>query len=174
MTNTLIDPKLNQPAETSQTLRRRLGIYLALFGTFSFFLGAAPGWFNLDRSPVVGFVQIGVFTFGLGLIALGGFFILDSLWNGKQKSISADIGARLLGTGYVISLASGMADVFGLGTRPLPATPFFGYWQALGVLIGELMMALGLAMMLPFWRSLIVLFRRRRANGVAKQKKKSR
>jgi len=155
---------LNQPAETSRTLRSRIGIFLVIFGAFSFFLGAAPGWFGLDRSPVVGFVQIGVFTFGLGLIALGGYLVIDSFWSGREKTIAAEIGERILGTGYVVSLASGMADVFGLGTRPLPATPFFGFWQARGVLVGELMMATGLIMMLPFWRSLIVFVRKQR-NG---------
>lgn len=140
------------PAITSRTLRKRLGIGITLSGAFLFVLGAAPGFFGLDRSPVVGFVQISVFTFGLGLICLGGYFALDALWNGKQKSIAAEIGARVMGTGYVISLASGMADVFGLGTRPLPSVPFFGYWQARGVFIGEMVIVLGFLLMLPFWR----------------------
>ena len=173
MTETLPNKNLDQPAETSRTLRRRLGILLVILGSGTFFLGAAPQWFDLDRSPVVGFVQIGVFLFGLGLIALGGYLAIDALWNGKQKSIAAEIGVRILGTGYVISLASGMADVFGLGTRPLPATPFFGFWQARGVLIGQVVMAIGLIMMLPFWRGLVAVFRRRRANG-KRAKRKSR
>lgn len=146
---------LNQPSITSQTLRKRLGIILVILGSVSFVLGAAPGWFGLDRSPVVGFVQISVFTFGLGLIALGGYFTLDALWNGKPKTISAEIGARIVGTGYVIALASGMADVFGLGTRPLPYTPFFGFWQARGVLIGQMFIIVGLLLMLPFWGKLV-------------------
>jgi hypothetical protein len=162
---------LNQPAETSRTLRKRLGIVLVVFGAVTFYLGAAPEWFDLDRSPVIGFVQIGVFTFGLGLIALGGYFTIDSLWNGKQKSIAAEIGERILGTGYVVALASGMADVFGLGTRPLPATPFFGFWQVRGVLVGQIMMLVGLTMMLPFWRGLVANLRRRRTNGNIARKK---
>ena len=153
---------LNQPAETSRTLRRRLGITLVILGAASFYLGAAPEWFNLDRSPVVGFVQIGVFLFGLGLIALGGYFSIDSLWNGRQKSIAAEIGERLLGTGYVIAMASGMADVFGLGTRPLPATPFFGFWQARGVFIGQIIMGVGLIMMLPLWIKVVAWVGERR------------
>ncbi len=145
---------LEQASATSKTLRKRLGILLVILGSISFILGAAPEYFGLDLSPVVGFVQISVFTFGLGLIALGGYFTLDALWNGSPKTISAEIGARILGTGYVIALASGMADIFGLGTRPLPSTPFFGFWQARGVLIGEIVMMLGLLLMLPFWGGL--------------------
>jgi hypothetical protein len=44
-----------------------------------------------------------------------------------------------------------MADVFGLGTRPLPSVPFFGYWQGTGVLIGEIVIVIGFVMMAPFW-----------------------
>ena len=54
-------------------------------------------------------------------------------------------------TGFVIAMASGMADVFGLGTRPIATTTiFFGYWQARGVLAGEIVMAIGFLMMIPF------------------------
>jgi hypothetical protein len=77
--------------------------------------------------------------------------VLDALWYNRPKAISTEIGARLVATGYVIALASGMADVFGLGTRPLPAVPFFGYWQSRGVLIGEIVIILGFLMMAPFW-----------------------
>jgi len=131
-------------------LRKRVGLAITVVGMIVFLLGAAPNWFGLDRSPVVGFVQIGVFIFGLGLVSVGGYFTLDALWRDQQKGIAAEIGARLVGTGYVIAMASGMADVFGLGTRPLPSVPFFGYWQGRGVLIGEIVVILGLLMMLPF------------------------
>ncbi|MDA1329911.1 MAG: hypothetical protein DWG76_07665 [Chloroflexi bacterium] len=137
---------------TSSALRQRLGTFIIVLGALLFFLGADPGFFGLDRSSVIGFVQITVFTFGLGLICLGGYYALDALWNGGQKSIAAEIGARLVGTGYVISLATGMADLFGLGTRPLPSLPFFGYWQARGVLIGEMVVVIGFLLMMPYWR----------------------
>lgn len=140
-----------QPPTTSRTLRKRIGITILIIGMFVFLIGAAPQWFGLDRSPVVGFVQIGVFILGLGLITAGGYTILEALWRDRPKLIVTDIGARLVGTGYVIALASGMADVFGLGTRPLPSVPFFGYWQGRGVLIGEIVITIGFVMMAPFW-----------------------
>ncbi len=136
---------------TSRTLRKRIGIAILLIGTLVFLLGAAPQWFGLDRSPVVGFVQIGVFILGLGLITAGSFMTMEALWRDRPKLIVTEIGARVVGTGYVIALASGMADVFGLGTRPLPSVPFFGYWQGRGVLIGEIVIVIGLVMMAPFW-----------------------
>ncbi|MCL5429102.1 MAG: hypothetical protein M1347_04775 [Chloroflexi bacterium] len=140
-----------QPPTTSRTLRKRIGIAILPIGMLVFLLGAAPQWFGLDRSPVVGFVQIGVFTIGLGLISAGGYMTMEGLWHDRPKLIVTELGARFIGTGYVIALASGMADVFGLGTRPLPSVPFFGYWQGRGVLIGEIVIIIGLVMMSPFW-----------------------
>jgi hypothetical protein len=101
---------------------------------------------------VIGFVQTTVFLIGLGLMAVGGFMGLSALWNGKEKSIPADIGMRLVATGYVVALFSGMADVFGLGSHPLPGVPFFGPWQAAGVQIGEVIMVIGMAMLTPYHR----------------------
>ena len=140
----------NNP-QSSRTLRKRLGILITLTGLLIFMVGTTPASFGLDRSPVVGFVQIAVFILGLGLLSLGGYFTLDALWRERQKTITAELGARLIATGYVIALASGLADVFGLGTRPLPSVPFFGYWQARGVLIGQVVIFIGLAMMVPYW-----------------------
>lgn len=139
------------PKVSSRTLKKRLGLFTCVLGMLVFLLGATPNWFGLDRSPVVGFVQITVFILGLGLLALGGYFAMDALWRETPKNIAAEIGARLVGTGYVIALASGMADVFGLGTRPLPSVPFFGYWQGAGVLIGEIVMIVGFLLFSPFW-----------------------
>ncbi|MCL4257316.1 MAG: hypothetical protein KJZ53_02165 [Anaerolineales bacterium] len=139
------------PQAPSRTLKKRLGLFTASVGFLIFLLGATPQVFGLDRSPVVGFVQITVFILGLGLLGLGGYFTLDALWRDTPKNISADIGIRLAGTGYVIALTSGLADVFGLGTRPLPSVPFFGYWQGAGVLIGQLIMIVGFVMFSPFW-----------------------
>ncbi len=136
----------NSPSQ----LRVRLGLSITVFGMLVFLVGAKPEWFNLDRSPVVGFVQIAVFLIGLALICVGGYIGLAALWGKGQRSIAADIGLRLISTGYVISVFTGMADVFGMGTQPLPAVPFFGPWQARGVELGQLFIAVGFLMMIPF------------------------
>ena len=136
--------------ETPSRVRVEAGLVTTLFGLFVFLVGAKPGWFGWDRSPVVGFVQIGVFLVGLGVICVGGFAGLLALWRGQQRTIAADIGLRLVGTGYVISVFAGMADVFGMGSQPLPAVPYFGPWQAAGVLIGEITIAIGFLLMVPY------------------------
>lgn len=144
------------PPTSSRTLRKRVGVAICAIGLLVFLVGAAPQWFGQDRSPVVGFIQIEVFIGGLGLLAMGGFFAMEGLWRDRPKLIVTEIGARLVGTGYVITLASGMADVFGLGTRPLPSVPFFGYWQGTGVLIGQIVMIVGLVLMSPLWANVSV------------------
>lgn len=133
-------------------IRKRFGVGITLFGLLIFLLGTSPGLLGLDRSEIIGFVQIIVFLFGLAVICLGGFVIFQVTWAGTKTSIAAEVGLRLVATGYVIALASGMADVFGLGTRPLPNVPFFGYWQARGVLIGEILIVIGFVMAIPFVR----------------------
>lgn len=136
--------------ETPKRMRVRLGFLLTLFGLFVFMVGAKPAWFGWDRSPVVGFVQIVVFLLGLGLICLGGYVGLLALWKGRERSIPADIGLRLVSTGYIISVFAGMADIFGMGSHSLPQVPYFGPLQATGVLIGEVVIAIGFLLMVPF------------------------
>ncbi len=131
-------------------VRLRTSVIMTLLGLLVFLLGAKPGWFSLDRSPTVGFVQISVFLVGLGIICLGGYIGLLALWKGKNRSIPADIGMRLVSTGFVISVFAGMADLFGFGSQPPPQVPYFGPLQASGVLIGLIVIAVGFLLMIPF------------------------
>lgn len=132
--------------------RVRLGLVVTILGFLIFVLGAAPQVYGLDRSPVIGFVQISVFLFGLAVICIGGYISMNALWQGEEKSILADIGLRLVATGYVVAVATGLADIFGLGTQPLPDVPLFGPWQEVGVLVAEVVIAIGLILMIPYRR----------------------
>jgi hypothetical protein len=142
----MTESKRNGKVKFSQL---QIGLFLTLVGFFVFTLGAKPEFYGLDRSPVVGFVQIAVFLLGLGIICLGGYASLSYLWRGQQRSLAADIGLRLVATGYVISFVSGLADVFGMGNQPWPEVPFFGGWQATGVIVGQAVIVIGFALMIP-------------------------
>src|SRR5512142_377578 len=96
-------PTSNLPS----TGRLRSGLSITLIGLFLFIVGAKPNWFGWDRSPVVGFVQITMFLIGLGIICLGGWVGMTALWNARPRTIVADIGLRLVGTGFVIATFSG-------------------------------------------------------------------
>lgn len=130
---------------------RRFGLTLTGLGILVFLLGAVPQWFGLDNSQAVGFVQVAVFSAGLLLICLGGTWAIGSLWPAHWRSLIADIGLRVAWSGWVFAIIAALADVFGLGTRPLATSyTFFGPWQATGVMIGEGIMFIGFLMMIPW------------------------
>jgi hypothetical protein len=143
----------NLPVETTHNIagdRVRLGLFTSIVGLVIFIIGAKPEWFGLSLAPTVGFVQITVLLIGLGIICLGGYVGLAALWGGQEKSIAADIGSRLIGTGYVISVFSGLADVFGMSVKDNSKLPFFGPWQAAGVGMGMLIIAIGVLLIIPY------------------------
>lgn len=130
--------------------RIRFGLIATVIGLLIFLLGARPSIFGADRSPVVGFVQIAVFLVGMAIICIGGYVTMMAFWKNGERTIPADIGSRLVTTGYVIAVFSGMADVFGFGTHMRPQVPFFGPWQATGVQIGEFVIAIGFLLLIPY------------------------
>lgn len=144
-----LEEKLNQVPPLPK-LRIRFSLYMVLFGMLVFLLGAKPELFGLDRSPVVGFVQISVMIIGLGIICLSGYQAVHGLWRRQTPSITADFGMRFISTGYVIAIFCGLADIFGIGSHPLPGVPFFGVWQARGMEIGLGTIAMGFVMMFPY------------------------
>lgn len=140
------------PEGIPSRVRVRFGLLLTLFGLLVFLIGARPALFGLDRSPVIGFVQIAVFLVGLAIVCIGGYIGLMSFWKNGERTIAADIGSRLIATGYVVAVFSGMADVLGLGTRVPPLIPYFGPWQATGVQIGEVLITIGFLLLIPIYR----------------------
>jgi hypothetical protein len=138
------------PYTSPSRLRTRTSLFLTLLGLILFMLGARPAIFGLDRSPVVGFVQLSCLTIGLGIICMGGYIGLTGFWKNGNRTIAADIGSRLVATGYVIAAFSGMADVFGMGGQVFPRIPYFGPWQALGVQVGEVLITTGFILLLPW------------------------
>lgn len=130
--------------------RIRLGMIMILVGFVIFLIGAVPDAFGLDRSPVIGFVQIAVFLVGLAIVCLGGYICMNGLWSNHQKTILADIGLRLVSTGLVIAVVSGMADIFGFGSHLSPEIPIYGPYQSMGVLFGEAVIILGFIFQIPF------------------------
>jgi hypothetical protein len=158
-----MNPSIEQPAHTPiktqpvkispSPARMRTGVIATLIGLFIVAVGTKPSWFGWDRSSVVGFVQITVFLIGLAFICGGGYVGVGALWKGLPRSIMSDIGLRLVATGYVISAFSGMADVFGMGSQPIPAAPYFGQLQATGVVIGEVVIGIGFLLFIPYQNS---------------------
>lgn len=123
-------------------LQIRLGLITTFFGFLVFLLGAKPSFFHVDSKPYVGFIKISVFLVGLAIICIGGNISLAAYWKNCERTIASDIGSRLVATGYVVAVFSGMADIFGFGTHALPLVPYFGPVKALGVMIGQAIIGL--------------------------------
>jgi hypothetical protein len=147
------------PRPPNGRFRIRAGLALASLGFIVFLIGAVPGLFGLDRSNIIGLVQIGVFLIGLGFLCIGGYITMSGLWSNVPKTIIADIGLRLVSTGYVIAFTSAMADVIGFGSQRSPEIPYFGHFQMQGVVVGEAVIALGFLLLIPY------RLRRRRFRG---------
>jgi len=148
-----ISPETTPLGALPSRFRIRTGLFITLIGLLVFLVGSRPAIFDLDRSPVVGFVQISVFLVGLAAICIGGYICLIAFWRNGDRSIPADIGIRMVTTGYLISVFCGMADVFGFGTQLRPSVPFFGPWQAAGVQVGEAVIATGFLLLIPYQRT---------------------
>lgn len=142
-------PDLSLQDPPSRT-RVRFGLIVIVLGFFVLMVGAKPAWFGWDNSPVIGFIQVAVMLVGLGILCLGGYIGLLPLWGGRERTIAADIGMRLVATGYVVSVFAGMADLFGMGTQLGLEGPFFGPLQSRGIVIGQIVIAVGFVMMIPF------------------------
>ena len=144
----------HQTNNTSRaTLQVVLGIILSCLGMGLFLIGVSPAAFGVDRSPMLGTIQIAFLGVGLGLFSLGSCLSLLWLWKGRQLSISADFGWRLVATGYVVALWTGMADIWGFGTSEVSKTLCFGPWQERGVIFGEILIGVGLLLLVPWKKS---------------------
>jgi len=143
-------PTQTTPLDDAITPRIRISLIIIFIGFVLFAIGAKPDWFGWDRSPVVGFVQIALFLAGLAILCLGGYIGILTLWWGYERTIISEIGTRLAATGFVVAVFAGLADIFGMGSQSFPQTPYFGPWQATGVLIGQGIIALGFLLFLPY------------------------
>jgi hypothetical protein len=149
-------PENESQPEKLKLPRRRIqfGLIVSVGGFLVLLIGLRPDLFLLDRSPVLGFIQISVMLVGLAIMCIGGYISVSSLWYGRKRSIASELGVRVISTGFIIAVFSGFADIFGLGSHPYPEfVPYFGEWQARGFQIAEGFIALGILMMLPYARS---------------------
>jgi len=146
MTSPIDSTNQDMPSRT----RVRFGLVTALIGFALLVLGTKPGWFGWDNSPAVGFVQIFAMLLGLGVLSLGGFVALLGLWGNSPRTIVADIGMRLVATGFVISVFAALADLFGMGTEIGVTLMHFGLLQARGIVVGQFVIAVGFLLMIPF------------------------
>jgi uncharacterized membrane protein len=121
---------------------------IVLLGLFIFIIGVQPDILGLNRSLTVGFVQIGVWLFGLAILLLASYTTVRVVRNGKPTSLRADIGTRLIATGYVVAAVASLADFIGVGAQRMPFIAF-GPIQVIGLVTGVLFSLLGVILYWP-------------------------
>jgi hypothetical protein len=131
-----------------QVRRARRWMTIVLLGLFIFIIGVQPDILGLNRSLTVGFVQIGVWLTGLAILLLASYATVHVVRNGKPTSLRADIGLRLLATGYVVAAVASLADFIGVGAQRMPLIAF-GPVQVVGLVIGVLLSLLGVILYWP-------------------------
>jgi hypothetical protein len=137
------------PVLSSRQIRSaRRWMTIVLLGLFIFIIGIQPDILGLNRSQTVGFVQIGVWLVGLAILLLAAYATVHVVRNGKSTSLRADIGLRLLATGYVIAAVASLADFIGVGAQRMPFIAF-GPVQVIGLVIGVLVSLLGVIFYWP-------------------------
>lgn len=130
-------------------IRTQLGLTLSFFGFTLLIFGLKPEVFGLSSSLSVGFAQILTFLIGLGVLIWGAVIVLGAFWPKGKQSLLADFGLRVIATGYMICVFTGLADAFGFGTNPLPDV-FMGGLQRQGVIIGMGVVLIGFLMMIRY------------------------
>jgi hypothetical protein len=138
------NPKLSR----FQAFWVRVWMFSVLVGLFLFIIGIHPNIISMDRSPVVGFIQVGVWLFGLALILVGSYAALRILRNKRPLSLRAEIGERLIATGYVVAAAASLADFIGIGSHEIPEL-IFGPIQIVGLIVGIVTALIGIGFYWP-------------------------
>ena len=123
----------------------RAGVAGVVFGFTIFLIGMFPFIVNLDLNPGVGILQLITILFGIGVMTLGGYtYAYATRHRAAPHRLREKIGLRLMGTGYIVSAVSGLADVLGIGSHNIPlGLPYFGLWQSIGLVSGLLLIAIG-------------------------------
>jgi len=121
---------------------------MVLISLLIFLIGIQPDLIGMNRSQTVGFVQIGVWLVGLAFLLLGAYATVRVVRNGKPTSLLADIGIRLIATGYVVAAVASLADFIGVGAQRMPLVSF-GPIQVIGLVTGAILSMLGVILYWP-------------------------
>jgi hypothetical protein len=124
----------------------QVGIAVAVLGLVVLIIGLFPSVTGIEASQGVGLLQIVVILTGFAVLILGAYIYVQSVYYPRIKhNLAQQIAIRLSLTGLVISTASGLADVLGFGSHPPgpDQRPFLGILQAIGMVGGFVIAALG-------------------------------
>lgn len=124
----------------------QIGIALGALGVVLAFMGLFPGVTGLPPTPGIGIVQLLMILAGFTLLMAGAFiYVKFMFYAGCASTLAQQIGLRLSLTGLLLAGFAAMADILGFGSNPrtLESDIYFGPWQAVGLVGGFFVAALG-------------------------------
>ena len=136
------------PLKPTQVRWARRWMTIVLIGLLVFLIGIQPDLIGMNRSQAVGFVQIGVWLVGLAILLTAAYSTVRVIRNGKSNSLRADIGVRLIATGFVIAGVASLADFISVGAHRMPLV-IFGPVQVMGLILGVFLCIVGLVLYWP-------------------------
>jgi hypothetical protein len=124
----------------------QVAIAFTVLGGVIAFIGLFPGVIGLDQAAGIGLFQTTVILVGFSLLIFGAiWFVQVNYYHGRKHTLGQEVGVRLSMTGLIISIASGMADILGIGSHPPfgEQRPFMGTAQVIGLVGGFVIASLG-------------------------------
>ncbi|HVU09794.1 MAG TPA: hypothetical protein VHD90_00895 [Phototrophicaceae bacterium] len=124
----------------------QFGIAIAALGVVLALMGLFPGVTGVTPTAGVGIIQFLSILVGFALLDLGALmYVKFTFYVGRSANLLQQVGVRLALTGLVLAGLAGMADFLGFGSHARTATSdvYFGPLQALGLLGGLVISALG-------------------------------
>lgn len=124
----------------------QIGIALGALGMVLAVMGLFPGVTGLPPTPGIGAIQLVTMLIGFSLLITGAFIYAKYTFYPQIRSnLSQQIALRLSMTGLLFAAMAAMADILGFGSnvREPGSDIFFGPWQAVGLIGGFLVAAVG-------------------------------
>lgn len=124
----------------------QFGIALGALGVVLTLMGLFPGVTGIEPGVGVGVVQMASILIGFALLVCGALlYVKDTFYRGRTVTLTQQAGVRLALTGLVLAGMAGLADFLGFGSHPRTeeGDVYFGLLQALGVIGGFSVAALG-------------------------------
>ena len=123
----------------------RFGVAVIVAGFFVFLIGLFPEVIRLGLTPGIGLLQIGLFLLGISIMTLGAYiYAYATRHRSLPRRLREDIGVRLMATGLVVAVATGFADVLGIGSHFGAERPLLGPLQAIGIFLGVCIIGAGI------------------------------
>lgn len=124
----------------------QIGIALGALGMVLAVMGLFPGVTGLPPTPGIGTIQLVTILSGFSLLITGAFIYAKyTFYSYIRSNLSQQIALRLSMTGLLLAGMAAMADILGFGSnvREPGSDIFFGPWQAIGLIGGFLVAAVG-------------------------------